>query len=244
VARYRYAHEADFVRLEVLAAGGGVYADIDTMFLKPLPRELFEKPFVIGREADVVQRRGEPATPSLCNALLMAEPGSLFAQMWLERMPKAFDGSWSAHSTELPQLLHSRHPELVHVEPQTSFYPHMWTRTGIADMLERLVPQPDDAYSMHLWSHLWWRRRRRDFSSFHAGLLTEEYIRAARTTYARAAKPYLPVSSKHTWPPKPRSSASSSSCNGSASSDATQGWQPTMETAPNRRGCSDASSWN
>jgi hypothetical protein len=193
VARYRYAHEADFVRLEVLAAGGGVYADIDTMFLKPLPKELFDKPFVIGREADVVQRRGEPATPALCNALLMAESGSLFAQMWLERMPKAFDGSWSAHSTELPQLLHSRHPELVHVEPQTSFYPYMWTRTGIADMLERLVPQPDDAYSMHLWSHLWWRRRRRDFSSFHAGLLTEEYIRAARTTYARAAKPYLPV---------------------------------------------------
>jgi hypothetical protein len=210
MARYRYAHEADFVRLEVLAASGGVYADIDTIFLKPLPEELFGKPFVIGREADVVQRRGQPATPALCNALLMAESGSLFAQMWLERMPKAFDGSWSAHSTELPHLLHSHHPELVHVEPQTSFYPYMWTRTGIADMLERLVPQPDDAYSMHLWSHLWWRRRRRDFSSFHASLLTEEYIRAARTTYARAAKPYLPVEvpkasrRRHSWSTSPR----------------------------------------
>ena len=193
MARYRYAHESDFVRLEVLAAGGGIYADIDTLFLKPLPRELFGKPFVIGREADVVQRRGEPATPALCNALLMAQSGSLFAQMWLERMPEAFDASWSAHSTELPQLLHERHPGLVHVEPQTSFYPYMWTRAGIADMLERLVPQPDDAYSMHLWSHLWWKRGRRDFSSFHSGLLTEEYIRAARTTYARAAKPFLPV---------------------------------------------------
>src|ERR1700683_1783862 len=33
VARYRYAHEADFVRLEVLAAGGGGHADSDPILL-------------------------------------------------------------------------------------------------------------------------------------------------------------------------------------------------------------------
>jgi hypothetical protein len=192
VARHRYAHEADFVRLEVLARDGGVYADIDTLFLAPLPPRLYRQPFVIGREDDVVQRPGKPPTPALCNALLMAPAGSDFARLWLEAMPQALDGSWSAHSTELPWLLARERPELVQIEPQRSFYPFMWTPEGIADMLERRVELPAGAYSMHLWAHLWWRRRRRDFSCFHAGLLTEEYVRAGRTTYARAARAYLP----------------------------------------------------
>ena len=36
--RYRYAHAADFLRLDVLIAEGGVYADIDTLFVSRLPR--------------------------------------------------------------------------------------------------------------------------------------------------------------------------------------------------------------
>ena len=53
-ARYRYAHHADFIRLDALIEHGGVYADIDTVFVRPFPRDLFEHPFVIGREAPVV----------------------------------------------------------------------------------------------------------------------------------------------------------------------------------------------
>ena len=45
--------------------------------------------------------------------------------------------------------------------------------------------------SIHLWSHLWWDERRLDFSTFHAGLLTEEYVRKAETTYSRAACQFL-----------------------------------------------------
>lgn len=196
-ARHRYAHETDFLRLEVLLAEGGVYADLDTLFVAPIPSELYRQPFVIGREANVVQRPGEPPSPALCNALLIAEPGAEFGRQWLERMPDAFEGrSWSAHSTELPQLLQRRRPELVHVEPERSFYPFMWTHAGIADMFERLVPRPAGAYSMHLWAHLWWRQKRRDYSAFDAGLLTEDYVRAGGTTYAREARPFLPTSGR------------------------------------------------
>ena len=46
--RYRYAHHADFVRLAALIEYGGVYADIDALFLRPFPDELFSEPFVIG----------------------------------------------------------------------------------------------------------------------------------------------------------------------------------------------------
>src|ERR1700722_4275019 len=40
--RYRYAHHADFIRLDALIEHGGVYADIDTIFLRPFPDELFD----------------------------------------------------------------------------------------------------------------------------------------------------------------------------------------------------------
>lgn len=87
---------------------GGVYADIDTIFVNPFPERLWEQPFVLGWEGDVVPATGEAPRPSLCNALIMAEPGAAFGRLWLEEMRAAFDGSWSAHSTPLPERLRQR----------------------------------------------------------------------------------------------------------------------------------------
>ena len=189
VRRFSYAHGADFARLDVLLSEGGVYADLDTLFLRRLPEALFEQPFVIGRELDVRDGEGRLA-PSLCNAFLMSAPGSRFGRVWRDGMEDAFDGSWSRHSTLLPERLRRELPGSVHVEPEGSFFPFRWTREGIADMLERRV-ELNGAYSMHLWAHLWWSRRRRDFSGFHAGLIDEGYIRSADTTYAVAARRFL-----------------------------------------------------
>ncbi|MEZ0216547.1 MAG: glycosyltransferase, partial [Rariglobus sp.] len=96
--KLRYAHHADFIRLEKLIEHGGVYADMDTLFLRPIPDGLYEKAFVIGREDPVTDMKTGAISDSLCNALMMAEPGSAFARIWLERMPAALDGSWSNHS--------------------------------------------------------------------------------------------------------------------------------------------------
>src|SRR5918996_2092741 len=93
-SRYRYAHHSDFRRLEILHREGGVYADIDTLFVNPLPSELFEKSFVIGREPDIARHPSTEMAPSLCNAFLMAEPGAEFARLWLESIEASFDGTW------------------------------------------------------------------------------------------------------------------------------------------------------
>ena len=69
---YRYAHHSDFVRLDALIEHGGVYADIDTIFLRPLPDALFEAPFVIGREAAYADELTGEIQPTLCNAFLMS----------------------------------------------------------------------------------------------------------------------------------------------------------------------------
>src|ERR1700693_3799867 len=69
-AAYRYAHHADFMRLDALIERGGVYADIDTIFVRPFPNDLFDASFVIGAEAAVQDELTGIPRPSLCNALL------------------------------------------------------------------------------------------------------------------------------------------------------------------------------
>jgi hypothetical protein len=190
-AAYRYAHHADFIRLDALIAHGGVYADIDTVFVRPFPDDLFEAPFVIGREPPCVDERTGERRPSLCNALLLSEKGSPFARAWRERMAGELDGTWSNHSGFLSQALYEERPAEVRVEPEATFFPFPPDRTGIADLLERDRPVPPAALSVHLWAHLWWDRLRRDFSVVHAGHCTPAGLRGARSTLARLARPYL-----------------------------------------------------
>lgn len=193
IRKYAYAHHSDFVRLEQILEHGGIYADIDTIFVNPIPEALYAEPFVLGREPDILDHATGRVTPSLCNAFIMSERGSEFGRRWLEEMPAAFDGSWSGHSTLLPQRLATEFPDSVHVEPQRTFYKHPWTRQGLDTLFRGCDRDFDGVVSMHLWSHLWWSRRRRDFSDFHAGLLTERFVRSVDTTYNVVARRFLPT---------------------------------------------------
>lgn len=190
LVRFRYTHLADFERLRILVEEGGIYADIDTLFLRPVPAEWRNRQYILGHER-------VPGTASqdgsLCNAWIASAPGAEFGRLWLAEMTAAFDGTWSNHSTLLPYRLARRHPELVHVEPATSFYALDWSPEGIDGLFRRPVDLPGEAYSLHLWNHLWFDADRLDFSVFHAGLLTPEYVAHADTTYARHARRFLPA---------------------------------------------------
>ena len=190
----RYAHHADFIRLDALIEHGGVYADIDTVFVREFPQELFEERFVIGRELAVRDERTGELRPSLCNALLMSEPGAPFARAWRERMEGALDGSWSNHSGFLSQELSEAMPDHVRLEPQESFFAFPPTVRGLAALLRERHEIPPAALSVHLWQHLWWERRRRDFSPANAGWATPAFVRSARSTLAEMLRPYLPAS--------------------------------------------------
>src|SRR5690606_20697852 len=120
---------------------------------------------------------------SLCNAWIASAPGAEFGRLWLQEKGNAFDGSWSNHSTLLPHRLWRRHPEYIDVEPESSFYALDWTPQGIEDLFVRQVSLPEQAYSLHLWNHLWFAPDRLDFSHFHEGLLTVDSVRHANTTY-------------------------------------------------------------
>jgi hypothetical protein len=188
---WAYAHEADFLRLAILLEEGGVYADMDSLFVRPLPPHLFAERFVLGEEGPL---RGEDGVlqPSLCNALMLAQPGATFARRWLETMAESFDGTWSRHSNQAATRLWAEMPEEVHVVPQPYFYKHAATVPGVRALFEGRDRDVTDVYSLHLWAHLWWDEWRKDFTSVHAGMITPEQIRSVDTTYNLLARRFLP----------------------------------------------------
>lgn len=192
VQHYRYAHHSDFIRIEKLVDHGGVYADMDTIFVNPLPERLFAQPFVLGREQDFPWEASGKEQPSLCNALIMSRQGAEFGRLWLNGMADAFDGAWSSHSGLLPQRLSEERPELIHIEPPRSFYKHMYTPEGVQTLFEGCDPDFEGVYSMHLWHHLWSAWWRRDYTRFHEGKLTSDRIRHVDTTYNLVARRFLP----------------------------------------------------
>lgn len=192
VAHYSYAHHADFVRLDVLAETGGVYADIDTLFVTPFPDDLWGARTVIGREADIPNRVTGVSRSSVSNALLMAEPGAPFVKAWRSEMADAFDGSWAAHSCFLAYDLAQRMPESVRLEPQRAFHLFDPTPAGLRRLLVEREPDLTGVLSMHLNAHLWWEEWRRDFLDLSATMINERWLRTAEATYAVAARPFLP----------------------------------------------------
>lgn len=186
-----YAHQADFLRLKILAQEGGVYADIDTLFVKPYPRSWYDSDFLIGEEAPVPDGRGR-LQPSLCNALMFARPASSFARRWLALSYEEFDGSWSRHSCGAAARVRDEMPGEVRVVPRENCYRFMWTREGLADLFYDTASDLENVYSIHLWAHLWWDRHRIDFLRLHAGSFTPRHIRTADTTYNLLARRFLP----------------------------------------------------
>lgn len=190
-SRYAYAHHADFVRLDALAQWGGLYADIDTLFLSPPPEDFWNAPAVIGREADATDQSGV-LRPSLSNALLMSAPGGAFVRDWRERIAAAFDGSWAAHSCLLAHDLAAARPETVRVEPQRTFHAFEPTPEGLRRLLVDAPANVEGIVSVHLMAHLWWAPSRRDFLDLHALAINERWVREVDTTYGLAARRFLP----------------------------------------------------
>lgn len=200
VEKYRYAHESDFIRLDALIEHGGVYADVDTLFVNPVPDSLFDKPFVLAKEDNVLDMASAQVRPSLCNAFIMSAPGAEFGRIWRSKLIQAFDGSWSRHSTLLPADLALERPELIYIEPAHTVYPFMWTREDLRRLLEGCESVDAGVASIHLWAHLWWVEQRRDFSDFHAGLMTERHIGTVDTTFNVLARPFLPLALRSVTP--------------------------------------------
>ncbi|HQU48815.1 MAG TPA: glycosyltransferase [Casimicrobiaceae bacterium] len=187
-----YAHEADFLRLEILREAGGAYADIDTLFVERYPDDWFERECVVGEEPPVVGDDGVLA-PSLCNAVILARPGARFVERWLDDARRSFDGTWSRHSCSAAGRLWSEAGEALHVLPQRTFYRHGPSRAGIASLFEERDDRLDGVASLHLWAHLWWDASRTDFTRFCAAAFTTDWVARGESTVAAIAQRFVPA---------------------------------------------------
>lgn len=174
-----YAHKSDFIRLEMLNRHGGIYADMDTIFIKKMPLRMYGYDFVMGEE-DL----SDPYA-GLGNALMMAKEQSFFGISWEKNIRKEFDGSWNNHSIRYPLRLSKEYPDSIHIEPQRSFYKHIWTETGLSNIFADIDNDLEGVYSLHLWEHLSWHK--------YIEKIDEEYIKNVDNTYNILARKYLPV---------------------------------------------------
>lgn len=180
-----YAHKADFLRLKILLEQGGVYADMDTLFVKPYPTELFHSSCVLGAE------NPDAGLNSLCNAVIFSQAGSEFIEKWLMQTHIVFDGTWNRHSCREAAILSEENPDLINVLEQDCFFHFPCSTEGLSSLLAKVSALPDNLYSIHLWEHIWWDKHRTDFVRFHAGMLTEDFINEVDSTFNLIARDFL-----------------------------------------------------
>lgn len=185
-----HAHQADLLRLQVLAEHGGIYLDADVLCLRPFT-PLLDHPAVLGQEGG---REGDGGGWGLCNAVVLAEPGSFFVERWLEGFvaetslwqgfrSAGADPHWGEMAVRYPAMLAERYPEHLHVVGPRAFFWPTWTPSGLRLLFERDGADFSDAFCVHLWEQRSWER--------WLGPLDVETIRNVDTNFNRLARRFV-----------------------------------------------------
>jgi len=108
---------------------GGIYLDTDVYVLKAFS-ELLNNPkdTILGHEGG--NRYG------LCNAVIIARPGSEFIAKWWETYESFNDRNWNKHSVLVPKQLSVKYPELVCALSPTAFFWPTWAKSHVHFMHE------------------------------------------------------------------------------------------------------------
>lgn len=175
------AHQSDVIRIQALLESGGVYTDMDTLFVRPY-HELYQHECVLGHQ-------GKNGSEGICPAVIMAQKGSVFLQNWFANFSTYFKGgapgteTWCTHSVMLPMMLtqHQAMSGHFHVQPHDSFFYPLYHEAHIKMLFEQNFDFPN-AYSFHLWETQ---------SKEYLDRLTEEYIKTTDTTYNVHARKFL-----------------------------------------------------
>jgi GR25 family glycosyltransferase involved in LPS biosynthesis len=152
-----YAHKADVLRMRILLEQGGIYLDLDTICQRPF-EPLLDGRVVMGQEARL-RTDGSREVVGLCNATIIAPPNAEFLRLWYEAY-RDFSGDrsgegWNKFSVKVPMALAREHPELLRIEPASSFFWPSWDKAGVAFMFSRDC-EFSEAYSFHLWEGESW----------------------------------------------------------------------------------------
>lgn len=169
-------------RFRLLQERGGVYSDLDMLFVHQIPDSLFDEEFVAGEFSHLKQGQ-------LCDGFLMAAPGSTFLQAWGESVSQKIEQG----ANELGDSIAGSFVPGLDFDPADysyralsgqafhSVYPVL---SDILRVLERKHVDTRKVYGLHLWEHVL-KRRKIDIPKnveFGRGFFAEyaNQIRAAR----------------------------------------------------------------
>lgn len=181
------AHQTGVIRLQVLIEEGGIYMDVDTISKKPFT-DLLHHSCVLG-----IQGYPNGSIEGLCDGVILAEKNSEFLQHWLlsyqSHRSKGRDQYWAEHAVHMPYTLSKQYPNLLHIEPYSSFhYPlyHGNDPMASTDGIKVLFEQDQEflnAYCHHIWESITWEPYLKN--------LTIEDIKNNNTTYNNIARKFI-----------------------------------------------------
>jgi hypothetical protein len=145
-----YAHRSDFIRIDVLNRYGGIYMDIDTITMNPIPQKLREE------SSFIIAKQDTPPGYGLCNAIMASSPNSYFSRMWIENYgyfrSLGMDSNWDEHSVRLPMKL-SKYAKITILQSQY-FFPFYWSNADKIVFGNNIFYSKffESAYTVHLWT--------------------------------------------------------------------------------------------
>lgn len=166
-----HALKADLLRVELLVAHGGIYADIDTLFTQPIPDIYDSDKVVLTTGKDDLVRNGFIAAPQ----------DSLFMREWATHKELATSSTWGAFGQLLlPQLVNNS-PGLVTIRKLKCFPYELWTESGRSKLFRAFLEGDKAGYFIELCQHQNFDELRR---------LTHDYLFEYNTTFNYVARQF------------------------------------------------------
>tara|TARA_B100000614_G_scaffold262909_1_gene300475 strand:- start:59855 stop:60616 length:762 start_codon:yes stop_codon:yes gene_type:complete len=159
--------KSDLIRYEILNKYGGVYADFDIVWIKPINELVKNKPFLFAKEYP------KKSDHSLTNCLIATESNSQIMSSIFDRIPE----EWERHKSQglkeidfghrvtgpwmVTKLCREKHPEAWYKDLlMATIYPSFMLKKG----MRRLGDLPQNSYGIHCVNHageLWKAMTRR-----------------------------------------------------------------------------------
>jgi hypothetical protein len=132
----------------------------------------------------------------LCNAIMLAQPGSFFGRTWYDEYrtfrSQGRDAFWDEHSVRVPLKLADRFPDRITVLDENSFFFPIWSEIEKILFREKIlftfrtVRQFKrlfaDSYAIHLWETVTLKRLVK---------ITPQTVLSERNMYSYIAKRFL-----------------------------------------------------
>ena len=142
-------HICDLMRLELIYQNGGIYLDVDTICIRPFD-DLLNYQCVMGLEVGRHKDQLYEKTIGLCNAVLMGISKNKFMELWIEQFHSDYRPEWNYNCVQMPYNLSKEYPDIIHIEPKTSFFKYSWDENGKTNLFDT-NSDISDCYSLHLW---------------------------------------------------------------------------------------------